>query len=234
MSKQLSDFEVSFVEAEVTAVARTHHGFRVTWNGGQKDAATVVLACGLVDLHPPFHEWRAAIADGLLRYCPICDAYEAIERRIGVVGPLRNAAGKALFLRGYSRDVTLLATRLDADDDARGQLARAGVALVFAPDVRLTRKTDHLKAFFNGSDMAEFDVVYPAMGAKVRSQLAVSLGADHNHEGYLWVDGHQRTSVDGLFGIGDVVTDLHQISVAFGHAAVAACTIHGNLPKRLA
>jgi thioredoxin reductase (NADPH) len=27
---------------------------------------------------------------------------------------------------------------------------------------------------------------------------------------------------------------LHQISVAFGHAAVAACTIHRSLPRRLA
>lgn len=46
-----------------------------------------------------------------------------------------------------------------------------------------------------------FDVVYPTMGARVRSQLAVSLGADHTEEGYLKVDRHQRTSVHGLYGI---------------------------------
>jgi thioredoxin reductase (NADPH) len=30
------------------------------------------------------------------------------------------------------------------------------------------------------------------------------------------------------------VTDLHQISVAFGHAAAAACHIHNSLPPRYA
>lgn len=40
--------------------------------------------------------------------------------------------------------------------------------------------------------------------------------------------------VEGLYGIGDVVTDLHQIAVAFGHAAVAACHVHHSLPMRYA
>jgi len=62
----------------------------------------------------------------------------------------------------------------------------------------------------------------------------VALGAEHAGDGYLKVDDHQRTSIVELCGIGDVVTDLHQISVAFGHAATAACTIHNSLPQRFA
>ena len=72
------------------------------------------------------------------------------------------------------------------------------------------------------------------MGAKVRSQLAVSLGAVHNEAGFLKVDERQRTSIPGLYGVGDVVTDLHQIAVAFGHAALAACNIHNSLPPAFA
>ena len=85
-----------------------------------------------------------------------------------------------------------------------------------------------------GDHDLEFDVLYPAMGAKVRSELALGLGADHNEGGFLKVDDRQHTSVENLFGIGDVVTDLHQISVAFGHAAVAACAAHNRLPRKLA
>jgi hypothetical protein len=48
--------------------------------------------------------------------------------------------------------------------------------------------------------------------------------------GNLVVDDHQRTTVPGLYAAGDVVTDLHQLSVAFGHAAVAATSIHNQLP----
>ncbi len=156
------------------------------------------------------------MADGLLRYCPVCDAHEAIGRRIAVVGPLDQAAAKALFLRGYSRDVTLLATRLNGDNLKPG-LAEAEVHLVEASNVSLRRAGHKLEVVYEGTTL-EFDVIYSAMGAEVRSRLALSLGAAHTKQGYLEVDDHRRTSVAGLYGIGDVVTDLHQISVAFGHA----------------
>ncbi|MFK4506862.1 NAD(P)/FAD-dependent oxidoreductase [Bradyrhizobium daqingense] len=234
MSAQLEELAVTRVTSEVTALQRHERGFRATWDGGLHDAATVVLACGIVDTHPPFAEWRAAVADGLLRYCPICDAFEARGRRIGVVGPLDRAAGKALFLRGYSQDVTLLAI---GPDDAKGvtsELTDAGVGIVFAPDLHLMRRDGGVETVFADGRTAQFDIVYPAMGAEVRSQLAMALGADHTADGHLKVDDHQRTSIDGLYGIGDVVTDLHQISVAFGHAAISACTIHNSLPQRFA
>ncbi|MBB4426284.1 thioredoxin reductase (NADPH) [Bradyrhizobium sp. CIR48] len=234
MSAQLGELAVERVEAEVTALQRRDDRFQAIWNGGALEATTVILASGIVDSHPPFEQWRAAVAEGLLRYCPVCDAFEVIGRRIGVVGPLGRAAGKALFLRGYSREVTLLATGLDDEESVTSELVEAGVDIVFAPDLRLRRRVGGVEAVFADGRTMQFDTVYPAMGAEVRSQLAVSLDADHTGEGYLKVDDHQRTSVDGLYGIGDVVTDLHQISVAFGHAAVAACTIHHSLPRRLA
>ncbi|WP_342740614.1 NAD(P)/FAD-dependent oxidoreductase [Bradyrhizobium sp. B117] len=234
MSAQLDELAVTRVEAEVTALQRQGHGFQASWRGGAHEAATVILASGIVDTHPPFDEWRAAVADGLLRYCPVCDAFEARGCRIGVVGPLGPAAGKALFLRGYSRDVTLFATARDGEETATSGLAEAGVEVVFAPDLRLRRTANRIEAVFANGRTTQFDMVYPVMGAEVRSKLAVSLGAEHTADNYLKVDDHQHTSVSGLLGIGDVVTDLHQISVAFGHAAIAACTIHNSLPPRLA
>jgi thioredoxin reductase (NADPH) len=51
--------------------------------------------------------------------------------------------------------------------------------------------------------------------------------------GNLKVDEHQRTSIDGLYGAGDVVTDLHQLNVATAHAAIAATDIHNRLPRNL-
>ncbi|RQH16037.1 NAD(P)/FAD-dependent oxidoreductase [Bradyrhizobium sp. RP6] len=234
MSAQLDELAVTRVDAEVTALQRHDQGFLASWNGRAHAAAAVVLACGIVDAHPPFDQWRAAVADGLLRYCPVCDAFEATGRRVGVIGPLARAAGKALFLRGYSKDVMLLATDRDDDQAVTSRLAEADVDVLFAPDLRLRRRGELVEAVFAEGRTAQFDTIYPAMGAQVRSQLAMAMGAEHSGEGYLKVDDHQRTSIDGLYGIGDVVTDLHQIAVAFGHAAIAACTIHNSLPPRLA
>jgi thioredoxin reductase (NADPH) len=35
-----------------------------------------------------------------------------------------------------------------------------------------------------------------------------------------------------LYAAGDVVADLHQLSVATAHAAIAATDIHNSLPKK--
>jgi thioredoxin reductase (NADPH) len=78
-----------------------------------------------------------------------------------------------------------------------------------------------------------FDVIYPVLGCDVRSDLGKTLGAHHNETGCLEVDAHQQTSVAGLYAIGDVVSDLHQIAVATGHAAIAATHIHNSLPRNL-
>jgi thioredoxin reductase (NADPH) len=46
------------------------------------------------------------------------------------------------------------------------------------------------------------------------------------------VNEHQQTSVLGLYAIGDVVSALNQIAVAFGHAAIAAADIHRSLREQ--
>jgi thioredoxin reductase (NADPH) len=61
--------------------------------------------------------------------------------------------------------------------------------------------------------------------------LAVALGAPHTEIGNLIVDDHQRSSIAGIYAAGDVVSDLHQLSVAFGHAAIAATAIHNSLAR---
>jgi thioredoxin reductase (NADPH) len=58
------------------------------------------------------------------------------------------------------------------------------------------------------------------------------LGAEHDEDGMLIVDDHQRTSVPGLYAVGDVVAGLAQIGVAMGQAAIAASTINSSLERR--
>jgi thioredoxin reductase (NADPH) len=60
--------------------------------------------------------------------------------------------------------------------------------------------------------------------------MALALGAVGDDVGCLEADHHLQTAVDGLYAAGDVVTDLHQLSVAIGHAAIAATAIHNRLP----
>lgn len=76
-----------------------------------------------------------------------------------------------------------------------------------------------------------FDALYTTLGCQARSQLATRLGAQCDEDSELVVDAHLRTSVPGLYAAGDVVNALNQISVAVGHAAIAATDIHNALGR---
>jgi thioredoxin reductase (NADPH) len=77
------------------------------------------------------------------------------------------------------------------------------------------------------------DVFYPMLGESARSDLASRLGAETVECRKLLVDDHCRTSVPGLYAVGDVTRGLNQIAVATGQAALAATTIHNTLPWAL-
>ena len=219
----------------VTAIERDGDGFSVVTATGRHAARTVLLATGVVNNRPDMPDalHDQALAEGLVRYCPICDGYEVTDKRVAVIGTGDHGMREALFLRGYTADVTLIAPaadhRLDPSCDAA--LAAAGVARVDGPCANYAIDGDRL-AFDTAAGRLAFDSVYPALGSVIRSELAVAAGARAGDDGCLEVDAHQRTTIPGLFAAGDVVKGLDQISHAMGEAGVAATTIRNLLAEQ--
>ena len=236
MLEQAAEFGVVHEEKRVEHLARTADGFTVGTGEGTFPARTVLLATGVFNHHPPgmdddFHD--AALADHLLRYCPICDAYEVTDKRVGVIGTGDHGTAEALFLRGYTADITLISPDSDHDLDnaCLAKLDEAGIERIDGPCGRYERRGDRL-AVETAQGWREFDSVYPALGSHVRGELAALVGADVTGEGCVKTDAHQRTSVAGLYAAGDVVLGLDQISHAMGQAGVAATTIRNDLADK--
>ncbi|MDQ2080992.1 NAD(P)/FAD-dependent oxidoreductase [Xanthobacteraceae bacterium Astr-EGSB] len=228
LGEQAEQYGARRLRGRVEALRREGGLFVAHSDGKSLHARRVLLATGIVDDSPDLPDLEYVIERGALRYCPICDAYEALDKKIGVLGRATPAAKKARFLRTWSRDVTVLAT--DAPEPAlAAELARTGIKTM-AGVAGLTREEHRISVRGINGEMHEFDVVYPALGCQVRSDLAREMGARCDDIGLLLVDDKQKTSIDGLYAAGDVVSDLHQISVATGHAAIAATAIHNGLP----
>src|SRR6201999_2432499 len=99
----------------------TGAGFEVRAGDDAIETPAALLATGVRDRLPDLPGIDAAIRRSLVRMCPICDAYEAIGRRIAVLGDGGLAQREAAFLRTYSDAVTVIATddgELSFDDAA--------------------------------------------------------------------------------------------------------------------
>jgi thioredoxin reductase (NADPH) len=223
----------------IEAVGRlTHQVFSARIHGADITAKTVLLATGVVENSPPLPHLAEAVKHGLIRTCPICDGYEALGKRVAVLGSGEHAAAEALFLRTYTDQLTLLLPAYGADalsESTCAALKRARVAVLHVSVGAVSLDDDGVIALaVEDGEIHHFDLAYSAFGTTAQSQLAGALAAETDEAGRLVVDAHQQTSIAGLYAAGDVVRGLNQICVADGEAAIAATAIHNGLPKPFA
>ena len=236
MREQAARYGTQTEHHRVTGISGQDGHFTVDTDSATHQARTVLAATGVVNHRPDglddaLHD--EALERGLLRYCPICDAYEVTDKRVGVIGTSDHGADEALFLRGYTSEVTLISPHGDHDLDADciAELDAGGITRIAGPCGRFAIEDEQL-FFDTAAARVGFDSVYPALGSAIRSELAVGLGAATSEEGCIKVDDHQRTNIAGLYAAGDVVIGLDQISHAMGAAGIAATAIRNHLAQQ--
>jgi thioredoxin reductase (NADPH) len=234
MVQHATHFGAEIRLATVTDVERVRGHFRLHQQDGTSvEARAVVLAGGIflnqVDLPHEVHE--QAIGDGVLRYCPVCDGYEHSDRKIGVIGCDSDGAAEALFLRQFSSDITLMPLHHPELSKAQArELDNAGITVRYGPLSKLEPLPDRFEVHLDGDDEAlSFDVIYPALGCRPRTELAAALGIELTGDGCIPSTALKDSGIPGFFAAGDVLDGLDQISVAMGHGAQAATNAHNWL-----
>jgi thioredoxin reductase (NADPH) len=235
LRQQAAQYGVQVTHGTVDALSRDTSGtFEARADGRLIRARKVIVATGLVDKQPEVANLREAIQAGAIRLCAICDAYDVLDARIAVYGPAQGALRHALFMRTYSREVTLLVPPGDAPLDAAGRQCAADAGIEYVADAvaRIEMTADRKAAVrTHGGTEYRFDTLYPVLGCRNRSELATALGARSAENGDILVSDHMETSVPGLYAAGDVVSALNQVNVAVGHAAIAATHVHNHLDR---
>lgn len=230
MRSQAASYGACIEDARVARIERDGEGFiAIAGDGRRWRARLVLLATGVVDVMPAMDGLQQGIESHRVRLCAVCDGYEASDVNIAVVAPADDAISHALFLRTFSQRVTAICS--DASEpspECAAQAAKAGVRVL--SEATAMRCDDAGCVVETKEGEHRFDTLYPALGSEAQSGLACAFDAQIDNNGELLVDAHMQTTVDGLYAIGDVVSALNQISVAVGHAAIAATAIHNRLP----
>lgn len=218
----------------VTSIEGSDGEFRVQTTGGELSARKIILATGVVDIPPeiPNPEQFKGLT---IRHCPICDAYEARERKIVMFGHGNHAATETLWMTHYSRDLTLLTCGRsveEIDPALREMLGSGGIPIFEARVARIDENGDELGTVVLDDGVRVEGVFrgYSTMGLSPNNDLAVGMGAELDRDGYIKVDSEQQTSVPGVYAAGDIVSgDVAQVVVGMGHAAIACTSIHNAL-----
>jgi thioredoxin reductase len=189
----------------------------------------LVLATGVVDQLPPLrgiddHYGTSAF------HCPTCDGYEARDRTVVVLGWGAQVAGMALELLDWARRVTVVTggRRFEGDERHLRALARHGIALIEDDATELRGPRGDLQAVcLSDGREVDCDMLFFTIAHHPRNDLATQLGCRLTEEGCLDVDAEGRTSVEGVYGAGDLTPGMQlvQVAAAKGTMAGVACAL---------
>jgi thioredoxin reductase/ketosteroid isomerase-like protein len=225
---------VELRSGEVVKGERTEAGFVLELADGSREAARRVLLATGMEYRPPEVPGIAERWGGAVFHCPFCHGWEVRDRPLGVLDRGASGLRRALLLRIWSDDVTLLTDgphELDPEDV--GRLRAAGVTVDERPVAELRGPDGTLTAvvFADGDERACGGLMVPAPMHQ-RSPLAGMLGAATAPPGVVAVDPVRivqmaHTSVAGLSAAGDVSGQMPSVanSVAAGSSA-AAMIVH--------
>jgi thioredoxin reductase (NADPH) len=234
MREQAQMYGASIKTARVTRLDKIEGGFMAEWGAGSVTAKKVLIATGVTNRRPPMDEdlHDEALSKGLIRYCPVCDGFEVTDKKVGVIGSGSKGVAEAVFLRGFTEDITLIAPDRahDLGQEDVAKMREFGIACVDGP-CQAVAAVDKCITVATPYGEYIFDSVYPALGSDTHSELAKQIGCDLADDDTVLVDDHQRTSVPGVYAAGDIVLGLDQISHAMGEGGVAATTIRNDLAK---
>jgi thioredoxin reductase (NADPH) len=233
LTQQVADVGVTRVATEA-CLRKISGGFQIdAGDFGRVRVRKVILATGGQDVQPVIENVVRLRQQALLRYCPICDAYEYIDQTLGVLAQDEHGIRTALFLSRYGSRIELfLPSDMELSRELRTQCKSEKIRVhrgkLEAVSREIGRKGVLVKLEKQSAVRAR--VAYVALGFVVNDIGWRSIkGLKRAQDGRLRVDVHQKTSVDGLYAVGDCVEALAQISVAAGQAATAATAIHNLL-----
>ena len=217
---------------EVVAGERQGEGFVLELaDGAREPARRLLLATGMNYRFPVLpgiaERWGRSVF-----HCPFCHGWEVRDQPLGVLDRGASGVERALLLRVWSDDVTLVTdgpAELDADELA--QLHDAGVTVDERPVSELRGPGTTLTAigFADGSERPCGGLLVPVT-LHQRSGLAEQLGATTAAPGPVVVDAVAvdpmfHTSVPGLFAAGDVSVQMPSVANAIAAGSIAAAMI---------
>lgn len=233
-SHQLKSYRtVSQRRGEATGASALGDGFQVAVAEGKMVfGSRLILASGIRDNLPAIPGLREHWGAGVL-HCPYCHGYELDQQPIGILGESELVFHQAMLASDWGPATLFTQGSLVLHRDQENALTHKGIIIERSPITELFGRGDTLDAVRLADDRTvRLAGLFVTPRTEISGGLATSLGCklqDGPTGPFIAVDGHQQTSVRGVFAAGDVAAPMSNAMLSAASGVRAASGAHHSL-----
>ncbi|GAA1962809.1 NAD(P)/FAD-dependent oxidoreductase [Agromyces allii] len=229
---EAAGYGVRFVHGEAAAVRVAGDLIEVDTAEGTLRTRRFLVATGLEDVLPDIPGFREQWGRGVV-VCPYCDGWEHRDDVIGVVATSPRSVEQAQLLRQWSDRVVYFENVVGATSGTDlERLASRGIRIESGAVTGLRIEGELMTGVEVDGRVVDVDVVFTGPTMRPRDALLRALGATTTTSelgDWVDVDADGRTSVPGVWAVGNVVNVRANVSVSLGLGSLVAGALNADL-----
>lgn len=223
---QLAPYDtVRFVKARAERASGEPDAFSVVTDGGEThEARRLLLSYGIADQFPAISGFAECWGKSVV-HCPYCHGYEYAGQRWGLVYSTPMSLHAPMLYGDWTDTLTLFTDGHEIPDAERSKLDKRGVAVVEGKVSAIEHEGGQLSAVTTADGtVTELDALFAHPRVKPSSDLHEQLGLRTVETPFgiaVEVDDKHKTSRDGIYAAGDLVSPMHSLTIAAYTGAMA-------------
>lgn len=221
---------VDFQENKALIVLKTEDGFEVKTSDDSFLTKKIILATGIKDIFPDIKGFEDCWGKSIL-HCPYCHGYEVRNQQIAVVGNGEIGYDFAKLIYQWSSNIVLLTDGTSTlSKEQADKLTSKGISIIENKIEEFLHTEGQIESIKLSENLdLSVDAVFTRISFKQSTNFAENLGCSFLSSGYIQVDEMQRTSVQGVYAVGDSTSMMRSVSVAVATGTKAGAMVNKEL-----
>jgi thioredoxin reductase len=212
---------------------KTAEGFEISTQSGEKfEAKKLIFATGVKDNIPNIPEFSECWGKTVI-HCPYCHGYEFHGKKTGIWAPSEKAFHLAGLVNNLTQDLTMITSnKSDFTTEQVEKLQQHNIKIEEGEIHQIEHENGNMvHIVFKNGKKVQLDALYAGIPFEQHCKIPETLGCEITEQGYLKIDGLQKTTVDGVYACGDNTSPMRSVANAVQQGNFAGAVINKELTE---
>ncbi|MCD1117621.1 NAD(P)/FAD-dependent oxidoreductase [Chryseobacterium turcicum] len=210
-------------------------GFLIETSDGKSfKGKKLIFASGILDIMHDIKGFAECWGISVI-HCPYCHGYEFRNKKTAILGEGDRLVHFTSLIKNLTDDVTLITSGKTVNNvDDIATLKKNGVKVIEKKISEIEHHNGYVtKVIFSDGTAESFEAMYAPVPFRQHCSIPKELGCEMTDTGLINIDSLQKTSVDGIYAVGDNSNPLRSVALAVSSGNVAGVRVNSELSAEM-